>query len=80
MRRTIDPAVRGSMRACEEACEDRCEHAKKRSATTMDAEGLNEGIGCMPMIGFVPMDGSDQWIVVGEDRFGERRSMRMKDP
>ena len=23
-------------------------------------------------IGFVPMDGSDQWIVVGEDRFGEQ--------
>jgi len=25
----------------------------------MDAEGLNEGIGCVPMkVGFVPMDGT----------------------
>jgi len=30
---------------------------RRASATMMDAEGLNEGIGCMPMIGFVPMDG-----------------------
>jgi len=33
----------------------RCECAKKQSAATMDAD---QGIGCMPMIGFVPMDGT----------------------
>ena len=39
---------------------DRLTNTKKQSATT-DAEGLNEGIGCMPMIGLVPTD---------EDRYG----------
>jgi len=42
--------------------------AKKQSAMTMDAEGLNEGIGCMPMIGFVPMDGTCRCHV--NDRYG----------
>jgi len=35
----------------------------------MDAEGLNEGIGCVPMkVGFVPMDGRVSIGSIQEER------------
>jgi len=48
---------------------------KKQSATTMDAEGLKEGIGFVPIkegIGCMPMDGRVDWIDTTRRRLDRR--------
>jgi len=61
----------------DQLCADGSVDSEEYEEAIGSAEGLNEGIGCMPMIGFVPMDGtcrrSDRCGRRSEDRSGCRR-------